>query len=1005
MASDVDIDPEFDDDDDDNNHSGDINFDILRSDCKYITEGQIKDFFCLTDQASLNFLHINCRSLKKNFGPITNLLNFLSGPLSAIMVTETWLSESLQDVFTIQGYNFFSKSRCNKSEGGVGIYVNASFDCKIRLDLCYMNEYIECIFVECRHPGQQTIIVGSVYRPPNSDVSLFNSDLLSILNNIHLGSRNNLVIIAGDFNLNLLSTISHAATADFVNNMMSYNFISTISNPTRITEQSATLIDNIFVNSVKYDYCSAIVYSDISDHLPIALHLKRTLPTYKVSKKAYLTKRFFDANSIENFNCHLARNNWNDLYLSLTNVNTSHAYDYFANEYKSIFNKHFPEKNIKLSNRMTPRHPWMTKGLMKSCVKKSKLYRQFCNKKTPASKQRYIDYRKHLKRLLDKAEQDYYRDKFKIISGNIKETWKLLGSIFGKNVYNDTINCFNVNGVDINNKQEIVDKFNDYFVSIGSRLAALIPDSPLKYYDYLKTPNLKSFALYPTNAAEVIEIVSNFKNKWSAGADSIPINIVKASIVNIAEPISRLINSSFTTGIFPDSLKIAKVCPIYKSGEKGSFSNYRPISILPSFSKIFEKAVSIRLMSFLQSNDILMSNQYGFRKNHSSYMAIIDMYDKISKAIDEGQYAVGVFVDLSKAFDTLDHNILLAKLEYYGVRGICLEWFTNYLYNRKQYVYLNGASSVMSQIVCGVPQGSVLGPLLFILYINDIPNCSNILKFILFADDTNLFYCDQSLSELENIMNVELSKLSIWFRSNKLSLNAAKTNFILFGYKRIPFNANIKLTFDGNVLERVAYTKFLGVYFDEKLTWSYHLNHIANKISRGLGVMGRCRKILSNDTLVTLYFSLIYPYLYYCCIVWAGASATALHKLEVLQNRAVRLVTRSQFRASASPLFKQLHLLKIQDIRKIQIYLFMYKCKNALLPASCMHYCITHVHNPYNMRSNHDFVTPLYRTNIREQSISVLGPKVWESLPIALRVCESFDILKRVIRDYFISMY
>jgi hypothetical protein len=511
--------------------------------------------------------------------------------------------------------------------------------------------------------------------------------------------------------------------------------------------------------------------------------------------------------------------------------------------------------------------------------------------------------------------------------------------------------------------------------------------------------------LYPTCAAEVIEIVSNFKNKWSAGVDSIPINIVKASIVYIAEPISKIINSSFTTGIFPDRLKIAKVCPIYKTGEKGSFTNYRPISILPSFSKFFEKAVSIRLMAFLESNDILIRNQYGFRKNHSSYMAIVDMYDKISKAIDEGEYAVGVFVDLSKAFDTLDHNILLAKLEYYGIRGICQEWFKNYLHNRSQYVYLNGASSTMCQVVCGVPQGSVLGPLLFILYINDIPNCSKILKFILFADDTNLFYCNKSLTELESVMNVELSKLSMWFRANKLSLNAAKTNFILFGFKRIPCNANLKLTFDGNVLERTAHTKFLGVYFDEKLTWSYHLNHIANKISRGLGMMGRCRKILSNDTLVTLYFSLIYPYLYYCCIVWVGACATAIHKLEVLQNRAVRLITRSPFRSSACPLFKQLHLLKIVDIRKLQIYLFMFKHKNALLPVSCMHYCTTYVRNPYNMRSNHDFVSPPYRTHLREQSISVSGPRLWESLPIALRLCESLNVFKRAVREHFFSMY
>ena len=407
MMSELSIDTLAIEDEEDDNNLADINFEIMQSDSKYITEDKMNDFFDSKDIASLNFLHINCRSLKKNFGPVTNLFNFLSTPLSAIMVTETWLSESLQDVFNIQGYHFFSKPRCNKSGGGVGIYVNASFECTTRLDLCYMNESIESIFIECRHPGKQSIVIGSIYRPPNTDVSIFNSDLLSILNIIHNGYRNNLVIIAGDFNLNLLNSNSHAATAEFVNNMLSYNFISAINKPTRITEQSATLIDNIFVNSVRYDYSSAIVYSDVSDHLPIALHLKRCVYNvmYKASKRDYLTKRFFDAKSIENFNCQLAATNWNDLDASLSNANTTYAYDYFADVYKSIFNKHFPENNIKLTNRMTPRHPWMTKGLMKSCIKKSKLYRKFCNKRTPANKQKYTNYRKYLKRLLDKDKR------------------------------------------------------------------------------------------------------------------------------------------------------------------------------------------------------------------------------------------------------------------------------------------------------------------------------------------------------------------------------------------------------------------------------------------------------------------------------------------------------------------------------------------------------------------------------------------------------------------------
>lgn len=297
-------------------------------------------------------------------------------------------------------------------------------------------------------------------------------------------------------------------------------------------------------------------------------------------------------------------------------------------------------------------------------------------------------------------------------------------------------------------------------------------------------PALRRSFFYKTSAEEIIKIVSNLENKQSSGFDDIPVSIVKASVEHIAELISRIINNSFTSGVVPDNLKIAKVCPIFKNGEKDLFTNYRPISILPSFSKIFEKAAFNRLSSYLESKCMLVNNQYGFRRQHSTYMAIMDMYDKISAASDRNEFSIGIFIDLSKAFDTLDHVILIKKLEYYGLRGVTLKWFQNYLLNRQQYVFLNESSSSLRVINCGVPQGSVLGPLLFILYINDIVNCSNILKFILFADDTNIFHSDTNVFQLMTTINCELLKLSKWFKANKLSLNVKKTNYILFGRKK-----------------------------------------------------------------------------------------------------------------------------------------------------------------------------------------------------------------------------
>ena len=227
-------------------------------------------------------------------------------------------------------------------------------------------------------------------------------------------------------------------------------------------------------------------------------------------------------------------------------------------------------------------------------------------------------------------------------------------------------------------------------------------------------------------------------------------------------------------------------------------------------------------------------------------MALIKLYDKISLAIDKNEYSIGIFIDLSKAFDTLDHNILLKKLYHYGIRGKAWDWFNSYLCNRKQCACLNGIMSDYKPVTHGVPQGSILGPLLFILYINDIVNCSKYLLFILFADDTNLFFSCKDMLHLFNTVNSELDKLSIWFKANKLSLNIKKTNYILFGNKRLSATVFHNVSIDGQLLERIEYTKLLGVYIDEKLTWKKHIEHVASKISKGLGAMGRIRNIVPS---------------------------------------------------------------------------------------------------------------------------------------------------------------
>ena len=311
--------------------------------------------------------------------------------------------------------------------------------------------------------------------------------------------------------------------------------------------------------------------------------------------------------------------------------------------------------------------------------------------------------------------------------------------------------------------------------------------------------------------------------------------IVQNVIGDIVKPFTYICNMSFVQGVFPDQMKVAKVIPLFKSGQKNVFTNYRPVSLLPQFSKILEKLFDKRLDAFIDKYELLSNSQYGFRSNRSTSLALIELLEEITTSLDNKKNVIGVFIDLKKAFDTVNHKILLQKLEHYGIRGMLLNWFESYLTDRKQYVFYNGVSSDLKTISCGVPQGSVLGPLLFLIYINDLPNISDKLQFFLFADDTNIYYESNDLKNLEKTVNEELKKLSLWLNLNRLALNISKTNFVIFRSSQKVPNHSVTLLMNKKALLQKDHVKYLGVLLDQHLSWKYHIKSVALKVSRGLG--------------------------------------------------------------------------------------------------------------------------------------------------------------------------
>ena len=356
-----------------------------------------------------------------------------------------------------------------------------------------------------------------------------------------------------------------------------------------------------------------------------------------------------------------------------------------------------------------------------------------------------------------------------------------------------------------------------------------IPPTAVNFEHFLPVSNPNSIFLKPTDDLEVKQIISTLKNSYSKGHDNLSVNTIKNCSDQVARPLSMIFNKSFEYGVVPNNLKIAKIIPVFKSDDKKLVSNYRPISVLPAFSKILERLMYNRLLHFIDQHNILSNSQFGFRKKISTTMALLELVDKISTSMEKNEFTIGIFIDLAKAFDTVNHQILLAKLYHYGIRGIAHDWFKNYLSNRLQYVHFNNTESNRLPVTCGVPQGSILGPLLFIIYINDLNVVSKLVTFIMFADDTNIFISGKNLDNITCTVNEELNIINEWFSANLLSLNIKKTNYILFGNKGM---ADVSISIGGSRITRVFETKFLGVIIQANLKWNAHISLIANKTSK-----------------------------------------------------------------------------------------------------------------------------------------------------------------------------
>ena len=648
--------------------------------------------------------------------------------------------------------------------------------------------------------------------------------------------------------------------------------------------------------------------------------------------------------------------------------------------------------------------PWFTKGLRKSCKKKTRLYKIFLSCRTITAEARYKSYKNRLTSILRASKKAYYCKLLSEQRYNTTETWKILRTVIGNNVHKSSYpSHFVFENNQVGDKTDIANIFNKFFTNIGPDLAdKIIVPNDVSVLDYLTSKNKKTMFLTPTDENEVIIVVNSCNSKTSIDSEGLNMKLVKSIICSIVKPVTHICNSSLLSGIFPDRMKIAKIIPLFKSGSKTEINNYRPISLLPQFSKILEKIYNNRLNNFITTSNILNSCQYGFRQGVSTSHALVDLVSEITNSLNKRKHAIGVFIDLRKAFDTVNHQLLCKKLEFYGIRGIAQNWIKSYLSNRTQYVCYEEHTSESLQISCGVPQGSILGPQLFILYVNDMCNVSKLLKYVLFADDTNILYSHDHLPDLVTVLCTELDRMYTWFSVNKLSLNIAKTNYIVFGKHKQEQCVALKI--NDIVIERVDATKFLGVVIDQSLNWNNHINLVRSKLAKVASVLYKVSHVIDRSSLHTLYCSLFLPYLMYCCEIWGNNYKTKLQCIVSLQKRVMRTVYGVSRLEHTNYLFYDSHSLKFPDIVELKTVLFMFKAYHIKLPNNLQNLFIkrTPLHST---RSTHQFIREDVRINTRAMTLSIYGVKLWNSLPTSITSLTSCHVFKRLYVNKLLMKY